>query len=112
MTKDIFDEKTEALIKEAIDSHQRFESFHKSMYPVYLEYETASKERRRELSKTMRSKDDLYDNYCNKLTELNKRLNSHDYDIALRKINKAIINYADLWTMYYKWKSARSTMVV
>lgn len=109
-----FDEKIETLINDAINYHKQYEEFHKSMYNTYEEYENSNttKKRRRELSKLMRKGDSYSDNYYSIIEKLSKMLNSHDFDIATRKINKEIIKEVDLWNDYYKWKSARSTMVV
>ena len=84
------------------------------MYNTYEEYENpnTTKERRRELSKLMRKGDLDYDKYIKNIEELGKQLNSHDLDIALRQIRKQIKSCTELWDDYFKWKSARSTMVV
>lgn len=114
MKQKIFDEKIESLIKEAIFKFKQYEEFHKSMYDTYLEYENPDTiiERKRELSKLMRSGDSYSNDYYSIIEKLSKMLNSHDFDIATRKINKEIISEVDLWNDYFKWKSARSTMVV
>lgn len=114
MKQEIFDKKIEFLIKEAIFKHKQYEEFHKSMYDTYLEYENpdTTREHKKELSKLMRSGDSYSDDYYSIIEKLSKMLIAHDFDIATRKINKEIINEVDLWNDYFKWKSARSTMVV
>lgn len=112
MRQNPFDEKIETLIKEAIDAHKRYEKIFKSRYNTYLEYETGTRERRRELSSLIHQGDDNLEMYYDKIAGLGKRLNKHDFDIALRKINKEIISDQKLWENYFKWKSDRSTMVV
>ena len=110
----IFNEKIATLINDAINYHKQYEEFHKSMYNDYLEYDNpnTTKERRLEISKLMRKGDPYLENYNNTILELGKSLNSHDFDIAMRKVDKKIVRDADLWNDYFKWKSTRSTMVV
>jgi hypothetical protein len=114
MNEYLFNKRVEHLIKNSINHHLHYEEFHKSMYNTYEEYENpnTTKERRRELSKLMRKGDLDYDKYIENIEELGKHLNSHDLDIALRQIRKQIKNDTELWDDYFKWKSARSTMVV
>jgi len=112
MKQNVFEEKVEALINEAIDAHKRYEEIFKSSYNVYLEYDTGTRERRRELLNLIHQGDDDHEMYLNKIAELTKRLNRHDFDIAMRIIKKQTISDCDLWNDYFKWKSARSTMVV
>lgn len=112
MKQKIFDEKIETLIKEAIDAHKRYEKIFKSGYNTYLEYETGTRERRIELLSLMHQGDDDLEMYFDKIADLGKHLNAHDFDIALRKINKEIISDQELWENYFEWKSDRSTMVV
>ena len=107
-----FDEKIETLIKETVDAHKRYEKIFKSRYNTYLEYDTGTRERRIELLSLIHQGDDDLEMYFNKIADLGKRLNKHDFDIALRKINKEIISDQKLWENYFKWKSDRSTMVV
>ena len=112
MKENIFNEKIETLIKEAIDAHKRYEKIFKSRYNTYLEYETGTRERRIELLGLMHQGDDDLEMYFDKIADLGKNLNMHDFDIALRKINKEIISDQKLWENYFEWKSDRSTMVV
>ena len=107
-----FGEKIEILIKEAISAHKRYEKIFKSRYNTYLEYETGTRERRIELLSLMHQGDDDLEMYFDKIAGLGKSLNAHDFDIALRKINKEIISDQKLWENYFKWKSDRSTKVV
>lgn len=114
MNEYLFNKRVESLIKNSINNHLRYEEIHKSMYNTYEEYENpnTTKERRIELSKLMREGDPYYDKYIENIEELGKHLNSHDLDIALRQIRRQIKNDTELWDDYFKWKSARSTMVV
>lgn len=109
-----FDKKIEALIKKAIFKFKQYEEIHKKMYPIYEEYDNPSttKERKRELGKLMRDDINLYGEACDIVTELNKQLNSHDFSIALNRINKVKKSNIQLWEEYEQWKSTRSTMVV
>lgn len=107
-----YEEKIETLIKEAIDAHKCYEKIFKSRYNTYLEYETCTKERRMELLNLMHQGDDNLEMYYDKIADLGKHLNKHDFDIALRKINKEIISNQKLWENYFEWKSDRSTMIV
>lgn len=109
-----FDEKIESLIKEAIFKFRQYEERHKKLYPVYAEYDNpnTTKERRRELGKLMRDDTNLYGEACDVVIELNKQLNSHDFSIALNRINKVKKSNIQLWEEYEQWKSTRSTMVV
>lgn len=114
MNEYLFNKRIEHLIKDSINNHLLYEKIHKSMYNIYEEYEDSNttKERRRELCKLMRKGDPYYDKYLGNIEELGKQLNSHDLEIALQQIRKQIKNDTELWNDYFKWKSARSTMVV
>lgn len=109
-----FDKKIESLIKEAIFKFKQYEENHKKLYPVYAEYDNPNTtiERRRELGKLMRDDTNLYGEACDIVIELNKQLNSHDFSIALNRINKVKKSDTQLWEEYEQWKSTRSTMVV
>ena len=108
-----FDEKIESLIKEAVFKFKQYEEHFKEMYPLYAEYDdpNTTKERRREIGKMLRDDINLHGEACDIVTELGKQMNSHDFTIALNRINKVKKNNTILWEEYEQWKSTRSTAV-
>ena len=114
MKQEIFEKKINLLIEEAISNFNKYEELFRELFPLFLEYDdpNTTKERRREIMSLEVKGLKFYEKGLNTIDEIGKHLNSHDMDIALRRIHKCTKTTVQLWEEYEQWKTARSTMVV